>query len=130
MKKLFLVILVGGMIFTACKKEEVKKNYESVLNKNVPCWPPNLPSNFVLINTDSIIDGISYRQYIDSSDSTYVFFENYPTNDKALFRRYRWDAYFLEHSDGSKTIACGGEPLKECYNTATGTHVKYGASLE
>ena len=122
----FLVLLAGGIMMTACKKEE--KAMLNLQNEHLKTTKVSNLSSYILVNSYTIVDGVLSDEYRNLYSGSSLFIEKEIV--KSIFRRYKWDAYLYNNQDGTKTLMCGGEPLQECYNTPTGIHVKYGASLE
>ncbi len=125
MKKLFLVILAAGLMLNACKKDkEMKNKFEPVslkeygIQTNTPPPQDNLPY-YYLAATNVMIDSVLCDMYINSLDSTSIVYIP-KTENKALFRRYKWDAYV---NSTTYQLECAGEPLKECYNRGNGSVV-------
>jgi len=132
MKKVFLLILSAGIMMTACKKDtEMKNNLELVSLKEygiLTSTPPpqdTLPY-YYLAATNVMIDSILCNMYVNSTNPNSIVYIPI-TENKALFRKYKWDAWV---NSSTMQLECGGEALKECYNRSDGTIVvKRGAHI-
>ncbi len=110
-------------MITACKKEdEMKNKVESLslkeygIQTSTPPPQDTLPY-YYLAATNVMIDSVLCDMYVNSTDTTSIVYIP-KTETKALFRRFKWDAY-VQYGQ----IQCSGELLRECYIKADGSIV-------
>ncbi|GAB4459298.1 MAG: hypothetical protein Fur0028_12990 [Bacteroidales bacterium] len=108
MKKLFFVILASGIMMTACKKEDLKKEtdqnkQETTFNKTVPLLPPNY---FVALS-NVLIDGGVYDKVMNSVSGDTYYREIIPAEDD-VYARWK-DAYVV-----NSQMRCEGTSAREC----------------
>jgi len=111
-------------MLSACKKEnEMKNKFEPVLLKaygtqtNTPPPQDTLLFYYYLAATNVMIDSVLCDKYVSSEvPSSIIYIPK--TDTKALFRRYKWDAWV---NSSTYQIECSGSALKECYNRADGS---------
>jgi len=101
MKKLFLVILVGGMIFTACKKEnnEMPRKQDQLLSWKTSDW--------VMKKSSIIVEGILCDEYQNQLTGQVV----YEAKDES--KAVNWNKKAFRKIDGSIDCKdCGSNCVK------------------
>jgi len=100
MKKLFLVILAGGLIFTACKKDE--KETPSQTNLSQSSWKT---SDWVLTKTNVKINGTASDEYTNKQTSQVVYEALEDTKEVVYTRYYEYVEGVLKCPKGGTTCA-------------------------
>ncbi|NSW46360.1 MAG: hypothetical protein HPY79_11155 [Bacteroidales bacterium] len=111
MKKLFLLLLSGGIMMTACKKEDVKKEETHQL-KRLEIKNPN----FILINENYISGGCVgelYVNYNNIADTLYIIKKIIENSNKS---ETTWEGTFgvtvtpISNNQNQVDFTCDGEP--------------------
>jgi len=93
MKKVFLLILAGGIMMNACKKEEMKKE----TNQQGHSWKT---SDWVIIKSNVVVNGIVCDEYMNKKTGQII----YETKEN---KAVNWDKSFKEIDEFGHTDCKG-----------------------